>query len=662
MKGEFIIKLDLLTLVVILSLVMGAQIISLFIQYRTNKTYKEIKYWLLGSGLIALGLVFLGSVNQEYLQFLAYIGNPLIILGHIILYVGIRIYLNLKLYKWFSILAFMVFTLSYYYFMFINDNTSIRTFLITAFISTFSFLIAYVLFFKRGELNVMAVNFTAIVFLFYGAFNLWRTIYVTLSPTMTSYIDQQFVLALGFVVSILFSSLWTFGSIIMVNQRLNMDNQLEKEKFQSIFNTNLYAQSISRAEDGFIVDVNDGFAVLSGYSKKEAIGAFIQEIKFWNDLADRQIFIEKLNNDAICENMEVTLQRKDGRQFSGMISARIIKIQSVPHIISVISDITERKLFETALIESEEKYRSILNASPDDITITDLTGHIIMISPAAREMFGYDTEFDSFIGMHLVEFIVPEDVERAKANIQKMSQGQNQKPNEYRGVRQNKSIFDIEVNSGFVYGADGKPSKMVFIIRDITERKLIENQLQILVQQLEIEKNTAQINSITDALTGLANRRYFDEALEKELSRLRLYESTLSLIMLDIDYFKKFNDNYGHLAGDECLRVIASTLKAIIVQPSAVVARYGGEEFIVILPETDERKARVLGEKIRKSVENLAIPHITSDISKYVTVSLGITTVNPSEVSSPEQVLGLVDGSLYLAKKGGRNCCVYSSK
>jgi len=338
-----------------------------------------------------------------------------------------------------------------------------------------------------------------------------------------------------------------------------------------------------------------------------------------------------------------------------MISGRLSNLYDVPHVISVIHDITERKLAEDALRESEETYRSILNASPDDITITDLNGNILMVSLAAKRMFGYDPDYDSFTGMQLLDFIVPEDVARAQSNIKLMYQGGYSKPNEYRAVRKDQSIFDIEVNSGFISNAKGKVTKMVFIVRDISARKLAEHEIQRLLQQLEIERNTAQLNSFTDSLTGLPNRRYFDEALNTEFYRVKRSESIMSLIMLDVDHFKKFNDSYGHLAGDDCLRQIGNALTTIVLRTPDIVARYGGEEFVVILPETKIDGAKLLAERIRKTIESLAIPHAVSQTAEIVTVSLGVVTVYPNRLESPEQVVALADEALYCAKKGGRN-------
>lgn len=610
---------------------------------------------------MAVGFIFMTLLNLESLNILVMIANPLVVLGHIFLYIGIKQFFNRKINIWMPTSIFVIFNLSYCYFMYINNSISTRTFIVSLTIATISFMIAYQLFSKKDRFISTSANFTGIVFSIYGFFYILRVIHISFLPVQYGYLDQRFILIVGFIITLMASNLWAFGLIIMLNQRLNIDNQVEKEKFQLIFNTNVDSQLITRFKDGLIVDVNDGFSALTGYSRYEVIGLSVKDINIWNSPEDRLVFTTQLNEKGICENMEFVLQRKDKSQFYGMISARIITIDSIPHIISVARDITERKKYEAEIIESEEEYKSILSASPVNITITDLHGRILMISPAAIDMFGYNSDFDGFIGMQILDFIIPEDVERAQLNMLKMYQKENREPNEYKAVRNDNTTFDIEVSGELVYSENNQPDKMVFIIRDITERKRNEMQTQELLKQLEIDKNTAQLDSITDGLTGLANRRYFDEVLKTEFFRIKRSESKLSLIMLDIDYFKKYNDNYGHLSGDQCLRDIASTLKTIIGRAPDVVARFGGEEFIIILPETDENGAKTLGERIRKEIEGLAIPHKASEISNYVTVSVGVVTVFPSDGLSPEQVLEMVDEALYCAKKGGRNTCYYKS-
>lgn len=302
---------------------------------------------------------------------------------------------------------------------------------------------------------------------------------------------------------------------------------------------------------------------------------------------------------------------------------------------------------------SEETYKTILMASPDDITIADLSGRVIMVSEAANEMFGYNPGEGP--GMSIMDFVAPEDQERARDNMVKMLYGNHPGPNEYRAIRKDRSCFDIEVKSALIRDRQGNPLRMVLIARDITSRKKAEQQIQELVRQLEIERDLAQCNSLTDSLTGLSNRRFFDNALRTEFSRHKRSGSKLSLIMLDVDHFKKYNDHYGHLAGDDCLLQIANALKAVVERDIDIVARYGGEEFVVILPDTNRQGAAVLAARIGESVLRLALPHAQSDTSEFVTISLGIATAADHILTDGAQLVALADQALYQAKKNGRN-------
>jgi diguanylate cyclase (GGDEF)-like protein len=158
-----------------------------------------------------------------------------------------------------------------------------------------------------------------------------------------------------------------------------------------------------------------------------------------------------------------------------------------------------------------------------------------------------------------------------------------------------------------------------------------------------------------DGLTGLVNRRHFDERLAEEWLRALRNRRPLTLIMFDVDWFKLYNDKFGHLEGDECLKRIARSAQEIVSRPADTVARFGGEEFIVLLPETDSSGATGVAEKLRIGVENLHLPNPDSSISPYVTISLGIITIVPSATSNQDDCLELVDEALYKAKKSGRN-------
>ncbi len=190
-------------------------------------------------------------------------------------------------------------------------------------------------------------------------------------------------------------------------------------------------------------------------------------------------------------------------------------------------------------------------------------------------------------------------------------------------------------------------------LRDITHRKEIEVALQDANQKLEQLANS-------DGLTQVANRRCFDQRLRDEWYRLLREKQPLTIIMLDLDSFKPYNDYYGHLAGDECLIGITSLLRKIAKRPSDLVARFGGEEFVLLLPNTDEAGAIQISQTILQSVESLAIPHNRTQVAgkNIVTVSLGIASVVPNPDYLPETIVSLADQALYQAKENGRNCYV----
>lgn len=159
-----------------------------------------------------------------------------------------------------------------------------------------------------------------------------------------------------------------------------------------------------------------------------------------------------------------------------------------------------------------------------------------------------------------------------------------------------------------------------------------------------------------DGLTEIPNRRRMDTVLEAEWNSALENKTPLSFVMMDVDNFKKFNDNYGHSAGDACLREIASAIKGVIRRSTDFAARYGGEEFAAILPQTDHENALVIAEKMRAAVENLHLPHEYSDAAPFVSLSLGVATIVPDSTELKQSLIESADNCLYYAKERGRNC------
>ena len=215
-------------------------------------------------------------------------------------------------------------------------------------------------------------------------------------------------------------------------------------------------------------------------------------------------------------------------------------------------------------------------------------------------------------------------------------------------VRQDGSTFWALAYAHLARNNAGRVDGFYGFTIDITNTVRTEMKLQ----QMNDELKTL---SIMDSLTQIANRRRFDEVMACEWKRLRREGQCLSLILCDIDYFKNYNDTYGHKAGDECLQAVAKAIAASVKRPSDLVARYGGEEFVVILPNTTADGAFHVAEIIRKAVRNLSIPHEASRADKVVTLSLGAAGIVPGEGHSPKTIINQADQALYLAKDQGRN-------
>ncbi len=302
--------------------------------------------------------------------------------------------------------------------------------------------------------------------------------------------------------------------------------------------------------------------------------------------------------------------------------------------------LVERRTRDLAV--SERRIRSVVESIVEAVILIKHDGRIQSVNAAAEQMFGY-TESE-LVGEN-VSILMPSPYreehdgylrnyfETGTARI--IGVGGRR----LKGLRRNGEIFDIEL--AVSESSTGSERWFVGVIRDISV-------------QLEYERELEQL-STRDELTGLGNRRAMVGALSEEWRRCLRSESPISVMLVDVDYFKQFNDYYGHLAGDECLKRVAQVMADGVHRPGDLVARFGGEEFILVLPGADGATAEAMAEKIRRAVLDLHIPHANHVSSEFVTVSAGVASRIPSGDATSEALVHSADTALYRAKGSGRN-------
>ena len=316
-----------------------------------------------------------------------------------------------------------------------------------------------------------------------------------------------------------------------------------------------------------------------------------------------------------------------------------------------------RRLFgsQSSTRKSKGKAPTITDQQQDFKVLTENSGDVIMrlgpggfptyVSPSSLRVLGWTPE--EMIGHGPEAFIHPDDVPllaAAKVALRDSDGGDSRLT--FRIRKRDESWLWVEENVRIVLDpVTGTPGDTVLTLRDVSERKALEDQLSAM--------------ALTDVLTGLANRRAFDEALDREWRRTLRDGSQMSLLLIDVDHFKSFNDQYGHQVGDDCLRAVAAALTRAVRRPGDTLARYGGEEIAVVLPNTGNVDAVHVANQLRTAIESLQLTHAGNlEGGGVITVSIGAATAlarTGGTTGMPAGLLQAADTALYKAKNKGRN-------
>jgi diguanylate cyclase (GGDEF)-like protein/PAS domain S-box-containing protein len=301
-------------------------------------------------------------------------------------------------------------------------------------------------------------------------------------------------------------------------------------------------------------------------------------------------------------------------------------------------------------------YRLLADNSADAIILVNVDGKARYVSPAFTKLTGWTDR--EFLQSPWESRIHPEDHAVITTVQGKLKAGAPEIMTSFRYVCKDQFDLWVEAHIHIVIGSSSQNPSFVVTIRDISERKTAEKKIVDLTQDLIAQANT-------DSLTGLANRRCFDSRLDQEWRRASREANAISLILLDVDRFKSYNDLYGHQQGDRCLRRIAITIAPFVRRPADLVARYGGEEIVILLPGTHAAGAEHLAETIRATLASTMLEHAGNPPTNAITASFGVATVFPRISDSSvhaEDLIAAADTALYRAKRNGRNCVVSASQ
>ncbi|MFK8042552.1 diguanylate cyclase [Congregibacter sp.] len=392
-------------------------------------------------------------------------------------------------------------------------------------------------------------------------------------------------------------------------------------------------------QNSIIIAANTAFCELMEREPAELIGTIVSTVI----TPDEQTAMEKRFADNDTRPYALKLSLDNNRIKQVMVTPHSFPVDDTTYRLAAFTDVSEYERIK----ESENRFKTVFGAAGIGIARVNLDGGWLECNQKLCDILGY--EEDELLKLTFQDITHPDDLNEDLKYVNEMLAGTRTTYSMQKRYRHKQGhYFWIRLTVTLVTDAAQQPQYFVSLIQDITAEKQAEAAADKLNEAL------AEL-SMTDGLTGIGNRRKFDTALANEWRRAYRNKTEVALIIADIDNFKLYNDHWGHLAGDDCLKAIANTIQEYGNRVSDCVARYGGEEFVILLPGVSLSEAVSIAEHCRQSVEHLAISREDEHPNSVVTISLGVSAVLPTPEDPCEILVDAADHALYEAKDSGRN-------
>ncbi|WFA16169.1 PAS domain S-box protein [Paenibacillus mucilaginosus] len=439
-----------------------------------------------------------------------------------------------------------------------------------------------------------------------------------------------------------------------ISDRKRAEEELRNSEARYRRLVELSPELIAVHTDGKVVFINQsGARMLGAASPEELIGRSIMDFVHpeYHEVVGsrtRQMY----DNGTPVELLEEKLVGVDGRIIDVLMQGTDIRYKGKASAMVMALDLTERRRAELSLKETEDRFRKLIELSPDAVCVYQ-EGRIVFANARAAAIFGLSGPAE-VVGSPTERFLHPKHYDKELLLAKELYHKNGILPHlelTYLTAQGAEVMVEVSISSIL----DGGKPAIFTSFRDISERKAAEQKLQETNRKLQEANRQLQQLSSRDGLTGIPNRRSFDEAYARAWEEAARGSKPLSVILCDIDFFKAYNDTYGHQGGDACLRAVAGIFEAAAAGSGQLAARYGGEEFVILLPGSGVEEARAAAEAVRAKVEQAGIPHKASKAGGCVTLSAGIATVIPHPLVQPGDLIGQADKALYRAKLQGRN-------